>query len=56
MDHYVCNGGCEGVSEKEGTCQAIACPKFGKPLEKCDCTDGKHRWHKEKEEKPGPVK
>jgi hypothetical protein len=42
MKHYICTGGCEGVSEKPGTCQAIACPKFNKPLIECECADGKH--------------
>lgn len=31
-----------GVSDKSGVCQAKDCPKHGKPLEECSCTDGKH--------------
>lgn len=42
MTHYICTGGCEGVSETPGTCQAVTCPKHGAPLEACDCADGKH--------------
>jgi len=42
MKHYICTGGCNGVSEKPGTCQALACPKNGQPLTGCDCGDGKH--------------
>ncbi len=42
MEHYICTGGCEGVSEKPGVCQAKTCPKYLKPLIKCDCKDGKH--------------
>ncbi len=42
MKHYICTGGCGGVSEHEGVCQAVTCPKHGTPLEACDCTDGKH--------------
>ncbi|MBM3230886.1 hypothetical protein FJZ28_01005 [Candidatus Peregrinibacteria bacterium] len=42
MTHYICNGGCEGVSGVPGTCQAKDCPDFGKPLEQCDCISPKH--------------
>ncbi|MDO8514799.1 MAG: hypothetical protein Q7S50_04610 [bacterium] len=42
MKHYICTGGCEGVSEKPGDCQALACPKYGKPLSECNCENGKH--------------
>ena len=40
--HYICTGGCEGVSETEGVCGAVTCPKHGAPLTPCDCVDGKH--------------
>ncbi len=42
MTHYICTGGCDGVSEHEGVCQAVTCPLHGHPLVPCDCTDGKH--------------
>lgn len=42
MEHYICKGGCEGVSEQQGVCQEPTCPNFGKALEKCDCIDNKH--------------
>ena len=42
MKHYICTGGCEGVSDKPGTCGATTCPKHGKPLTECDCADAKH--------------
>lgn len=42
MKHYICTGGCDGVSNESGECQAIACPKFGQPLTECECADGKH--------------
>ena len=42
MEHYICTGGCKGVSNNPGTCQAADCPKHEHPLEKCDCADGKH--------------
>lgn len=40
--HYICTGGCGGVSEKEGLCQAPVCLKHGLPLTKCDCADNSH--------------
>lgn len=42
MIHYICTGGCEGVSEKPGVCQAEDCAKHGEPLEACECEDGEH--------------
>ena len=42
MKHYIGTGGCEGVSDTPGTCQAKSCPKYGKPLTECDCGDAKH--------------
>ena len=43
MMHYICTGGCEGVSNTPGTCQAKTCPKYGKLLSECNCSDGKHK-------------
>ncbi|OGY67715.1 MAG: hypothetical protein A3H63_01295 [Candidatus Harrisonbacteria bacterium RIFCSPLOWO2_02_FULL_45_10c] len=40
--HYICTGGCRGVSEVSGVCQAEDCSKAGEPLLPCDCQDGKH--------------
>lgn len=41
--HYVCNGGCNGVSlDDDANCQAVDCPKHGKPLQLCTCSDEKH--------------
>ena len=48
--HYICTGGCGGVSETPGTCQAEDCPDHGKPLKKCDCPDGKHNSADSEEE------
>jgi hypothetical protein len=42
MPHYVCTGGCGGVSDTPGICHAESCQLLGQPLKKCDCTDGKH--------------
>ncbi|NQU83352.1 MAG: hypothetical protein HQ536_01440 [Parcubacteria group bacterium] len=43
MSHYVCTGGCGGVSAKPGTCQAKTCPLHKHPLKECSCKDGKHK-------------
>ena len=40
--HYICTGGCGGVSETPGVCQAEDCPDHGQPLKDCGCADGKH--------------
>ena len=52
MKHYICTGGCKGVSDKPGVCQAEGCPKHGQPLTECNCTDGKHRELEEGYEEP----
>ncbi|KKU55650.1 MAG: hypothetical protein UX77_C0009G0026 [Parcubacteria group bacterium GW2011_GWA1_47_11] len=48
-EHYVCHGGCKGVSTVPGTCQAGDCMAHGKELKKCDCGDGRHNDWKPKE-------
>lgn len=40
--HYVCPGGCQGVSDTPGLCQAPDCPSYGEALLECSCSDGKH--------------
>ena len=50
MKHNICTGGCEGVSDKPGVCQAKDCPKHGQPLEECNCADGKHEKNSDPEE------
>ena len=42
MGHYICTGGCGGVSHKPGVCQAKNCIKHGKLLVECKCTDNTH--------------
>ncbi len=42
MEHYICTGGCKGVSNKPGFCQNKTCPQYQEPLEPCDCTDNAH--------------
>lgn len=42
MEHYVCTGGCQGVSDVAGVCQAQSCAHVNQPLQACDCTDGAH--------------
>jgi len=40
--HYICTGGCRGVSNIPGTCQAKDCSKHEHVLERCDCADERH--------------
>lgn len=40
--HYVCLGQGE-LSDAPGVCKTEGCPRFGKPLAECDCTDGQHK-------------
>ena len=56
--HYICTGGCKGVSEVEGVCGAETCPKHGNPLTSCDCKDGKHfgKMDQDADGKVGEVK
>jgi len=42
MPHYICKGGCKGVSDKPGVCQTDDCANHNHRLEECDCVDGKH--------------
>jgi hypothetical protein len=42
MPHYVCTGGCGGVSDTPGNCDAESCSLFGRPLKECNCTNGNH--------------
>lgn len=50
MPHYICTGGCGGVSIAPGVCKAEGCSKEGEALEFCDCTDGEHAGLSEIEE------
>lgn len=40
--HYVCVGKWE-VAGEPGVCKTEDCPRFGKPLAECNCTDGQHK-------------
>lgn len=42
MQHFICKGGCKGVSDVIGVCEADGCANQWELLEECDCTDGKH--------------
>lgn len=42
MTHYICKGGCKGVSEEMGVCEADGCANQWELLEECACADGKH--------------
>ena len=41
-DHYICLGGCRGVSKFPGVCQTPGCANHHHQLVKCNCTDGLH--------------
>ena len=42
MTHYVCRGGCGGVLEEMGMCEADGCKSQWEMMQECDCSDGKH--------------
>ncbi|MBT5468658.1 hypothetical protein HOK40_03135 [Candidatus Peregrinibacteria bacterium] len=42
MSHFICKGGCNGVADTPGTCQASDCADFEKDLIECSCEDGNH--------------
>ena len=42
MSHYICTGGCQGVSDKPGVCQTEECSMHGHTLQECGCADGEH--------------
>ncbi|OGJ01230.1 hypothetical protein A3G53_03730 [Candidatus Nomurabacteria bacterium RIFCSPLOWO2_12_FULL_44_11] len=41
-EHYICLGGCRGVSKKPGVCQTPDCVDHGHEMVRCSCTDGRH--------------
>jgi len=49
--HYICLGGCGGVSRAPGVCTAEGCENKGKPLEMCTCHDEAHNADKGEGEK-----
>lgn len=51
--HYICTGGCGGVSDKPGVCQTEGCADYQKPLRECHCEDGLHEQVKEQEAETG---
>ncbi len=53
MIHYICTGGCKGVSETPGTCNAPTCPLHEHPLKECVCDDGLHEEVSNKAESDG---
>lgn len=40
--HYVCTGGCGGVSPTPKNCDTDSCPMHEHPLKECHCTDNEH--------------
>jgi hypothetical protein len=53
MSHYICTGGCRGVSDHPGYCQSNACPRHGLELKECSCEDHRH-WGAFASQKPRP--
>ena len=43
MTHYVCTGGCGGMSETPSTCDTTSCVKYHQPMTVCHCADGAHQ-------------
>ena len=41
-EHYICLGGCRGVSKKPGVCQTPDCANHHHELVRCHCKDGRH--------------
>ncbi len=54
--HYICLGGCKGVSKNPGVCQAADCASHNHELIECNCTDGTHFDFKKQEAAPVPEK
>ncbi|MDP2676777.1 MAG: hypothetical protein Q8O83_03775 [bacterium] len=50
MEHFICTGGCGGISGTPGVCQMDSCPHHGKDLVSCSCNDGEHSDAKTKAE------
>ena len=40
--HYICLGGCRGVSNNPGVCETPNCNNHNHELIECTCTDGLH--------------
>ncbi len=40
--HFICLGGCEGVSSSAGVCQSVECDDYNLKLMPCNCTNGEH--------------
>ena len=55
MKHYICTGGCKGVTDVTGTCQTADCPDYGKDLHGCTCADGDHHESHHNEEETPPT-
>lgn len=48
--HYICLGGCRGVSKYPGVCQAPDCENHNHELVLCECTNGLHNDFKPESE------
>lgn len=40
--HYICTGGCKGVSNTTGVCQDKTCEHYQHSLEECNCSASEH--------------
>jgi hypothetical protein len=40
--HYICTGGCQGISEVPASCRMESCPRRGLELKECSCDDHNH--------------
>ncbi len=49
--HYICLGGCKGVSKIPGVCGAPDCANHTHELVPCDCTDAQHHDFKKTAER-----
>lgn len=42
MTHYICTGGCRGLSDVPKACETPGCPHVGQALVACTCEDQQH--------------
>ncbi len=48
MKHFICEGGCKGVSENPVSCGANTCSKYNKALTECNCENTPHKFSSSK--------
>ncbi len=52
--HYICLGGCKGVSQLPGVCAAPDCANHEHELVHCDCSNERHHDFKIATKSDGP--